>query len=169
MSNALRLTLPEGAPYADFDREFDFPVSAVFRAHSSPELYVQWIGPRGLTSRLDGYDAASGGSFRLVQAGDDGVEFAFRGTFHVVRENEFVLNTFEFEGYEGDEATLDYTWFRELPGGRTLLTGHAVYPSVEARNRWAEAGMEEGMRQGYEQLDALLTELFGEPGNAGAP
>ncbi|CEA09745.1 hypothetical protein BN1051_03117 [Arthrobacter saudimassiliensis] len=165
MKNPLQLSLPPGEPFADFRREFEAPVSAVFRAHVDPDLYVQWIGPHRLTSRLDGFDAGEGGSFRLVQAGDDGVEFAFRGVFHTIRENEFLLYSFEFEGYDTDEPSLEHTYFASLPGGRSLLSGHSVYPSVESRDQWVAAGMEEGMRQGYDRLEFLLAG----PGRSGPP
>ena len=38
MSNALKVTAPEGLPFVDFEREFDAPVSAVFNAHRDPAL-----------------------------------------------------------------------------------------------------------------------------------
>ena len=48
MTNQLKITAPEGLPYIDFEREFDFPVADVFRAHKDPELVAQWLGPRGM-------------------------------------------------------------------------------------------------------------------------
>ena len=36
MTNPLTITTPEGLPYIDFEREFDAPVAAVFRAHTEP-------------------------------------------------------------------------------------------------------------------------------------
>jgi uncharacterized protein YndB with AHSA1/START domain len=155
MSNPLQLKNPEGAPYTDYEREFDFPAAEVFRSHTDPALYGQWIGPRGLTTRVERLDCRSGGSFRFVQHGDDGVEHAFRGIFHTVRDNEFVLMTFEYEGYP-DVVTLEYTRFEDLPGGRCRLTGHSVFPTLQDRERYLSDGMEAGMAEGYEQLEELL-------------
>ncbi|WP_458113349.1 SRPBCC family protein [Arthrobacter sp. R1-13] len=155
MSNSLKLVAPENEPFVDTEREFEFPASAVFRAHSDPELFRQWIGPRGLNTRIDVFDCRSGGAYRFVQSGDDGVEYAFRGVFHTVRENEFVLQTFEYEGYP-DVVTLEFASFEDLPGGRSKLTGRSVYPSVEAREMYLSDGMEAGIAAGYEQLEELL-------------
>ena len=47
MSNSLKLSVPEGLPFIDYEREFDFPVADVFRAHKEPDLIAQWLGPRG--------------------------------------------------------------------------------------------------------------------------
>jgi len=99
VTNSLQLRNPEGTPYSDYEREFDVPAAEVFRAHADAGLYRQWIGPRGLTTRVERLDCRRGGSFRFVQYGENGVEHAFRGIFHTVRDNEFVLMTFEYEGY----------------------------------------------------------------------
>lgn len=56
MSTALRLTVPEHVPFVDSDREFDFPAAALFRAPCDPEVFRQWIGPRGLTTRIDEFE-----------------------------------------------------------------------------------------------------------------
>ncbi|MEW2166466.1 hypothetical protein AB0912_26230 [Streptomyces sp. NPDC007084] len=34
-------------------REFDAPPERVFRAHTEPDLVVQWLGPRRLTLRVE--------------------------------------------------------------------------------------------------------------------
>jgi uncharacterized protein YndB with AHSA1/START domain len=79
----------------------------------------------------------------------------FRGVFHTVRENAFVLQTFEYEDY-ADIVTLEYSRFEDLPGGRSKLTGRSVYPSLEARGRYLSDGMESGIAASYEQLEELL-------------
>jgi len=37
MTNPLTVNAPEGLPFVDFEREFDAPVAAVFRAHQDLE------------------------------------------------------------------------------------------------------------------------------------
>lgn len=155
MSNALKLTVPDGAPFIDFEREFDYPVADVFRAHARPELISQWLGPRGTNIEVEHYDFTSGGSYRYRHTGPDGQSYVFHGIFHTVRENEFALQTFEFSGYP-DSVSLEYMWFEDLGGGRCRLRGHAVYASQEARDGMAASGMEGGMSDGYERLEELL-------------
>ena len=155
--SAMTLTVPEGVPFTEHTREFGHSAAEVFRAHADPDLFARWIGPRGLSTRVERYECRTGGSFRFVQHGDDGVEYAFRGVFHSVRPAELVLQTFEYEGYP-DVVTLEHLTFEDLPEGRCRLTGRSVYPSLDARERYLADGMESGMSEGYERLDELLAE-----------
>ncbi len=154
MTNSLTVTAPEGVPFIDIEREFDFPVEAVFQAHSEPDLYVKWVGPRGYEMKLTEFDFTTGGRYRYINI-DNGVEYAFNGVFHVVRPNEFAIQTFEWEGMP-DVVSLESLTFERLEGGRTRLKAHSVYPSQEARDGLIENGMEQGVKEGYEKLDELL-------------
>jgi uncharacterized protein YndB with AHSA1/START domain len=50
----------------------------------------------------------------------------------------------------------------EESGGRTLLTLHQLFPSKEALDGAIASGMEDGMRESYDQLDTILTSAPGE-------
>ena len=154
MSNPLNLDVPAGMPWIDFTREFDAPVEAVFNAHRDPELVRQWLGPRGYEMTIERWDFTSGGGYRYTHS-DDENEYAFRGTFHTVRDNELAIQTFEFEGAP-DEVAIEFMRFVDLGDGRCRLEGHSVGPSVEGRDMMVQSGMEKGMVDGYEQLDELL-------------
>lgn len=156
MSNALKLSVPDGQPFITYEREFDFPVEDVFRAHKDPALISQWLGPRGYAMEVDHYDFRTGGSYSYLHTGPDGAAYRFSGVFHTVRENEFAIQTFEFGGYP-DVVSLESMTFEDLGNGRCRLHGHSVYPSVAARDGMAQSGMEAGMSQGYERLDELLS------------
>lgn len=155
MTNALTVIVPEGLPFIDFEREFDFPVADVFRAHKEPELVAQWLGPRRMKMDIDHYEFRTGGSYRYTHTGPDGVSYGFNGVFHTVRENDFAIQTFEFDGYP-DAVSIEFLTFEDLGGGRTRLRAHAVYPSMEARDGMAQSGMEGGLTEGYERLEEVL-------------
>jgi uncharacterized protein YndB with AHSA1/START domain len=155
MSNPVTISVPEGLPFIDIEREFDAPVEAVFRAHKEPDLYQQWLGPRGLDMDLQQHDFSTGGRYRYVHRSPDGQEFAFHGVFHTVRDNEFAIQTFEFEAFP-DIVSIESLTFERLDGGRTRLKAHAVYPTLQARDGMAVSGMEDGLTDSYEKLDDLL-------------
>ena len=155
MTNPVTINAPEGLPFIEIIREFDAPVEAVFRAHSEPTLVKQWLGPNGYEMDIERWDFTTQGGYRYVHRNPEGEEYAFNGTFHSVRENEFAVQTFEFEGVP-DVVAVESMTFEDLGDGRTRLRGWSTYPSVEARDGMVESGMEIGLREGYERLDAIL-------------
>ena len=158
MTNPVTITAPEGLPFIDIEREFDAPVAAVFRAHAEPDLIKQWLGPNGYEMDIEHFDFTSGGGYRYVQRNPEGQEFAFNGVFHVVRENDFAIQTFEFEGFP-DVVSIESLTFEDLGNGRTRLRAHAVYPTLEARDGMVASNMEVGVVEGYERLDKVAASL----------
>jgi uncharacterized protein YndB with AHSA1/START domain len=149
MSTPVTITAPEGLPF------IDAPVEALFEAHRDPEKYKLWIGPADHVTEIPYFDFSSGGGYRFVSTDPGGNSYGFHGVFHVVRENEYALQTFEFEGWP-DVVSLESLTFTPLEGGRTRLSTHSVYPSVEARDGMVQSGMEHGMTEGYAKLDAVV-------------
>jgi uncharacterized protein YndB with AHSA1/START domain len=148
------ITADPDVPLVRITREFDAPPAKVFRAHTDPELVVQWLGPRSTEMRIDHYDCRTGGSYRYLHS-SDGNEFGFRGCFHEVRPSELIVQTFTFEGFP-DGVALERLVLTDLGDGRTRLTATSLVDSFEARDAFLASGMEVGVREGYERLDELL-------------
>jgi uncharacterized protein YndB with AHSA1/START domain len=141
-------------PLVRITREFDAPPAKVFRAHTDPELVAQWLGPNDLEMRILHFDCRTGGSYRYVHVrGEE--EYGFHGSFHEVRPSELIVQTFTYEGFP-DSVALEKLVLEELPGGRTRLTATSLVDDFGARDAFLASGMETGVRQGYERLDALL-------------
>ncbi|MEP6630963.1 MAG: SRPBCC family protein [Lapillicoccus sp.] len=152
-------------PVIRITRDFQATVEQLYRAHTDPALFVRWVGPDGLTTTVDRWDATTGGSWRYVAAregmegrggaqGTDGAEFAFHGCFHEVRPDR-IVQTFTWEG-EPDSVALETLVFEDLGDGRTRLRTQSLCDSLEARDGWLRSGMQVGVDQGYAKLDALL-------------
>ena len=136
-------------------REFEAPAALVQRAHTEPELFVRWMGPRGTTVRLDRFEARTGGAFRYVVEGSDGGGWAFRGSYHEVSEG-LIVHTWEYEDEPG--ATLESLHFSDLPDGRSALEIDSTYTSAAACEAMLASGMDSGMDEDFERLDAVLAE-----------
>lgn len=141
-------------PLVRIVREFDAPPAKVFRAHVEPELFAQWVGPRGMRMRIDHFDCRTGGSYRYVHE-SDGVDHWFHGSFHEVRPDELIVQTFTYEGMP-DGVALERLVIEDLGDGRTRLTGTSLVDSFADRDAFVASGMEHGVREGYERLDELL-------------
>jgi len=143
-----------GVPLVRIVREFDAPVEKVFRAHTDPDLLVQWLGPRGMRMTVDHFDCRTGGSYRYLHQDDNG-EYGFHGSFHEVRPDELIVQTFTFEGWP-DGVALERLALEDLGEGRTRLVATSLVDSFEGRDAFLASGMEVGVREGYERLDALF-------------
>lgn len=149
-----RIDVDPEVPLVRITREFDAPPAKVFRAHTDPELVVQWVGPRGLEMAIDHYDCRTGGSYRYVhRQGDE--EYGFHGSFHEVRPDELIVQTFTYEG-EPDGVALERLVLEDLGDGRTRLTSTSLVDSFAGRDAFVASGMEVGVREGYERLDEVL-------------
>jgi uncharacterized protein YndB with AHSA1/START domain len=149
-----RIELDDRVPLVRITREFDAPVSKVFRAHTDPALFARWIGPRDLVTEVVRHDAVTGGGYRFVQRrGTD--EFWFHGSFHEVRENELIVQTFTWEGMP-DGVALEKVRLTDLGDGRTRLETTSLVDSFEDRDAFVAGGMEHGVVEGYDKLDEVL-------------
>ncbi|MEV6844843.1 SRPBCC domain-containing protein [Actinoplanes sp. NPDC051411] len=141
-------------PIIRLTRDFAATPGQLLRAHTDPALFVRWNGPNSLETRIDQWDARSGGSFRYVSS-REGAEFAFRGCFHEIRPDR-IVRTFTYEG-DPDGVALETLWFEDLGAGRTRLRTQSLVDSFETRDGWLRSGMEVGVNEGHAKLEELIT------------
>jgi uncharacterized protein YndB with AHSA1/START domain len=142
-------------PAIRITRDFAATPEQLFRAHTDPKLFAQWVGPSGMEARIEHWDARTGGSWRYV-AGRDGEEYAFRGCFHEVGPDR-IVQTFTFEGAP-DGVALETLRFADLGDGRTRLHAQSLVDSFEGRDSMLSSGMEVGLNEGYAKLDRMLAD-----------
>ena len=118
-----------------------------------PDLFAQWIGPHDIETRIDYWDARTGGSWRFVNV-YEGEEYGFHGCFHEVGDDRLV-QTFTFEGVP-EGVSLETIRLEDLGDGRTRLHSTSLVGSFEDRDAILASGMEVGVNEGYEKLDGLL-------------
>lgn len=142
-------------PVIHTTRDFHATPAQLLRAHTDPDLYARWVGPNGISTRIDYWDARTGGNWRFVNE-HNGEEFCFHGCFHEVSDTR-IVQTFTWEAMP-DGVSLETLTFEDLGDGRTRLHARSLVDSFEARDGWLASGMEVGINDGYAKLDALLSE-----------
>jgi uncharacterized protein YndB with AHSA1/START domain len=136
------------------ERTFDAPRDRVFEAYTDPKLIPEWWGPHGTTTIVDQMDVKAGGSWRIVSRESDGSETAFRGTYREVSPPERIVQTFEWEGMPG-HVSVETATFEDL-GDRTKVVTTSLFHTPQERDGMLQSGMEKGMNETYDRLDALL-------------
>ncbi|MBD0677028.1 SRPBCC family protein [Streptomyces sp. CBMA156] len=136
-------------------REFDAPQERVFRAWIEPELVARWIGPKNHDTKIDTWEGRTGGHYRYSMHHEGQEIAAFYGSFHEVRPATRLVQTFTYEGMP-DGVSLDTATFEPAGDGRTRVTVLSVVDSMTIRDAILASGMEKGVIEGYQKLDALL-------------
>ncbi|MCC6498179.1 MAG: SRPBCC family protein [Propionibacteriaceae bacterium] len=151
--HSARIEADPVVPLIRITRDFAATPAQLLRAHVDPELYARWVGPNDISTRIDHWDARSGGSWAFTNL-RDGEEFAFHGCFHEVSANR-IVQTFTFDGWP-EGVSLETLTFTDLGDGRTRMVATSLVDSFEGRDQWLTSGMEVGVNDGYSKLDQLL-------------
>jgi uncharacterized protein YndB with AHSA1/START domain len=142
-------------------RTFRAPAHIVFDAWTRPEYVKRWWAPRsrGVTLLVCDVDLRPGGTYRYVLARGQTQRFAFSGRYiEIVRPTRLVY-TQSFEPVPDGESVVTVTF--EERDGSTRLVAHDLYPSKEVLDGTLASGMEDGMRETFDQLDELVASLDG--------
>jgi uncharacterized protein YndB with AHSA1/START domain len=138
------------------ERIFAAPRERVWKAMTEPELVAQWWG-RGNKLVIERMEVKRGGHWRFVEHSPEGVH-GFEGRYREVTPPERVVQTFEWDGMPGHVIVEDMR-LEDLGDGRTRLVTLSLFHTTEERDGMLHSGMETGMNQSYEALDALLARL----------
>jgi len=158
MANKTVVTAEPGKQELFITREFDAPRELLFKAHTDPDLYIKWVGPKDMTMTIEKWECYEGGSYKFTHE-RGGHKYAFFGVNHEIAAPERIIGTFEFDGLpERGHVILGTTKFEDLPGGRSRIVHQSVFQSVADRDGMIQSGMESGVNDGYEKLDELLAE-----------
>lgn len=151
-------------PIVHITRDFRASPERLHRAHTDPDLYARWVGSHELSTRIDYWDARTGGSWRFTNVVREGTErrleggeeeFRFFGSFHEVRPDR-IVQTFTYGGFP-DGVSLETLTFEDLGDGWTRLRGRSLFDSFEAREAMLSSEMDIGVHEGYEALDSILS------------
>lgn len=138
-------------------REFEASRDLVFKAYTDPKIVVKWLGPKGLTMKIEKMECRTGGSYRYVHTAANGYEAGFHGVVHEVLKPQRIIQTFEFEGLpESGHVVMETTRFEEVSPNRTRVTTQSVFQSVADRDGMVQSGMERGVIDSHDRLDEVL-------------
>ncbi len=150
----LVIEVPPGEPAVVFRRFVDAPPDLVFAVWTEPEHLRNWWGPRQFELVVCESDPRAGGRYRFVQRAPDGKEHTFHGVYREVDRPHCLVRTFVYAGAPQDESVETVTF--QSDGRGTLITSRSVFPSFAAREFYAKAGMEAGLRDSQQRLDEWL-------------
>jgi uncharacterized protein (TIGR03086 family) len=141
-------------------RVFDAPRLLVWEAVTTPRHLLRWWGPSWSPLVRCDVDLRPGGEWRYVSRNADGSELAWYGEYREIVAPERIVHTEIFEPFPDATAlnTMTLTEYSEGDAVRTTLQTLVQHSSPEARDGHVNSGMETGMQETFDRLDALLTD-----------
>lgn len=138
------------------ERTFDAPPELVWRTLTEAPLLEKWWA-RGNPMTIERLEPERGGHWRFVEHAPEG-DFGFEGRFRELDPPRLISQTFEWDGEPG-HVSVGTLELKPTAGGRTTIVDTSMFMTAEDRDGMMEAGMAEGLAQGYAALDELLASL----------
>jgi uncharacterized protein YndB with AHSA1/START domain len=143
----------------EIKRTFNAPARLVFEAWTKPEYLAKWYGCSSMTMVACEIDARPGGGYRWTLRMPDGSEHSFRGVYRELVPPTRMVST--------EQYLLGDTWTNPLVNNVTMVehdektdvTNRVVYASKADRDGHLGSGMERGMGETFDRLDAFLQTL----------
>jgi uncharacterized protein YndB with AHSA1/START domain len=145
-----------------FVTQFDAGVERVWQIWADPRQLERWWGPPSYPATFERHDLVPGGQSRYYMTGPEGDRP--RGWWTVTAVD--APHRLEFDdGFSGEDGEPDPSMepahavvTLEPADGGTRMTITTTFVSREQLDQMLAMGMEEGMREAVEQVDALLLE-----------
>lgn len=72
-------------------RDFNVPVSLLFKAFSQPDHIKEWWGPDGFTNTFYEFQFSEGGKWHFTMHGPDGKGYENESEFETITKNEIII------------------------------------------------------------------------------
>jgi len=156
--NDRKIDAPVGKPFLTMTRTFNAPRELVWKALSEPEHAVRWWGLHGHKNKVLAWDWRVGGKWSVesIIPPDDN-KIVFFGEYLEIEKPVKVTQTFSFDQLPPGAHSVDSVTLIEKDG-KTIYSAVSTLPDVESRDAMVASGMEVGVVEGFERLDAMLEE-----------
>jgi uncharacterized protein YndB with AHSA1/START domain len=144
-------------------RIFNAPRKVVWQAWTTPELLARWWGPHGWSLSTNNMDFRPGGAWEYCMSGPGAEASCGRSVYQEIVEPERIVyqdyftdaNGNPIEGMPETKVTLEFI----EENGKTKVVSTALCATSEDRDRLLKFGIEEGIKETWDRLDALLPTL----------
>lgn len=160
MERKTKIHAEEGRQDFTITREFDLPVALLFKAHTDPDIFGQWMSHEYGTTRMTKLEARNHGSYSFENTDLQGnVVYRASGTIHTFIPDQKITRTFEPDNSPFD-VQLEFLEFEQLTPETSKLTMHTVFRSPEFRDQLLKLPFTQGLGMAHDRLQNYATKLL---------
>lgn len=160
MAKATQMTTEPSTNELVLERVFDAPRALVWQAWTQAEHLKHWWGPAGWTLPVCQVDFRPGGVWHYCMRSAEGQESWGRAVYQEIEEPERLVYQDAFSDAEGNVAegmpVMNITVEFVEMGDKTKVISRTEFASAEELQAVLDMGVEEGMNQTWDRLDAYL-------------
>ncbi|HYG19170.1 MAG TPA: SRPBCC domain-containing protein [Ohtaekwangia sp.] len=140
-------------------REFELPVELLFRAHTEPGIFEQWMSHEYGTTKVLKLECRKHGGWEFETRDAAGTRmFGAHGTIHEFIPDVRITRTFEMDNSPYD-VQLEFLEFEKLDDDTSRLTMHTIFRSVAARDALLKQPFAYGLNLAHNRLQEVVGRL----------
>lgn len=134
-------------------RDFDLPLTLLFRAYIESEIVEQWMGTKVIK-----LENKKHGGWHFETTDPMGNIHVFCGVIHDISENLKIVRTFQMENTPF-EPQLEFLDFESVSDSKSKLTMHIIYRSVALRDQMLALPFAQGINMAHNRLQDIVEKL----------
>ena len=149
-----KINAEDGKQELVITRDFDLPVSLLFKAYIEPGIVEQWMGTKVL--KLE--NKKHGGYQFETSDAKGNVVLKINGAIHEYIPNQKITRTFEMEN-SPFAVQLEFLEFEALTENTSKLTMQIVYKSNALRDQMMQLPFKQGINMAHNRLQEIVSKL----------
>lgn len=159
MERKTKVSAGDGQQDIVITREFDLPVDLLFKAHTEPEIFEEWMSHEYGTTKLLKLETKQHGGFIFQTTDAQGtVLFKANGVIHEFVPDQKITRTFEMEN-SPFEVQLEFLVFEKLTDDTSKLNMQIVFRTPALRDQLLKLPFEYGLSMAHNRLQEVLNKL----------
>ena len=148
-----KIDAEEGRQDLMITRDFELPVTLLFRAYVEPEIVEQWMG-----TKVVKLECRKHGGWQFVTTDPRGNKHGFNGVIHDFEPGKRITRTFEMEN-TAFPVQLEFLEFESLGPDRSRLTMQIVYKSAYHRDEMLKLPFAQGINMAHNRLQEIVLNI----------
>lgn len=159
MEQKTKVHAEEGKQNILITREFELPLELLFKAHTEPQIFEQWMSHEYGTTKVLKFEGKRHGGWQFETTDSQGnAVVKAHGVIHEFIPNQTIIRTFEMSNAPFG-VQLEFLEFEKLADNRSKLSMHSVFRSVAHRDELLKLPFAYGLSMAHDRLQEIVSKI----------